>query len=192
MELNKNVNIVEQYIDCYQWRELKMEQMTNFKLEIEPSETLHTKFGTAKIDKTTGYYYITSRKEKNNGKKLHRLIFEDVHGNIANDFHIHHSDGNRLNNCILNLEPMKREDHQRLHNVGRKNKEETLLKMSEAQNTIGYFRVSKIKSEKYKQGFIYSYQYYEDGQQLRIQSISLTKLEEKVKEKGLKWTVLKE
>lgn len=32
-----------------------MEQMTNFKLEIEPSETLHTKFGTAKIDKTTGY-----------------------------------------------------------------------------------------------------------------------------------------
>lgn len=64
--------------------------------------------------------------------------------------------------------------------------------MSEAQNTTGYFRVSKIKSEKYKQGFIYSYQYYEDGQQLRIQSISLTKLEEKVKEKGLKWTVLKE
>lgn len=120
------------------------------------------------------------------------MIFEDVHGNIANDFHIHHSDGNRLNNCILNLEPMKREDHQRLHNVGRKNKEETLLKMSEAQNTTGYFRVSKIKSEKYKQGFIYSYQYYEDGQQLRIQSISLTKLEEKVKEKGLKWTVLKE
>lgn len=50
MVLNKNVNFVEQYTDCYQWRELKMEQMTNFKLEIEPSETLHTKFGTAKID----------------------------------------------------------------------------------------------------------------------------------------------
>ena len=24
MELNKNVNFVEQYTDCYQWREIKM------------------------------------------------------------------------------------------------------------------------------------------------------------------------
>lgn len=39
------------------------------------SEILHTKFGNAKID--NGYYRITSWKEGNNGKLLHRLIWED-------------------------------------------------------------------------------------------------------------------
>ena len=36
-----------------------------------------TKFGTAKIYR--GYYIITSRKEGNHGKFLHRLIFEDFY-----------------------------------------------------------------------------------------------------------------
>lgn len=34
---------------------------------------LHTKFGTAKINKK-GHYQITSRKEGNGGKLLHRLM----------------------------------------------------------------------------------------------------------------------
>lgn len=46
-----------------------------YKLEIKPSEKIHTIFGTAKIE--NGYYRIVSRKEKNYQKFFHRLIFED-------------------------------------------------------------------------------------------------------------------
>lgn len=51
-----------------------------YKLEIEPSEILHTKFGTAKLDEY--YYRITSTKEDNHNKYLHRLIFENFYGEI--------------------------------------------------------------------------------------------------------------
>lgn len=40
------------------------------------NKKLHTKWGTAKIN-SDGYYVITSRKEGNNGKRLHRLIARD-------------------------------------------------------------------------------------------------------------------
>ena len=42
------------------------------------SDVLYTKFGTARLNKL-GYYLITSRSEGNNGKLLHRLIFEDFY-----------------------------------------------------------------------------------------------------------------
>ena len=88
--------------------------MIMFKLEIEPSETLHTVFGNAKINKQ-GYYIITSRKEGNHGKLLHRLIWERWYGETYSDVHIHHIDFNRLNNCLWNLKPMVRTKHQKLH-----------------------------------------------------------------------------
>ena len=103
-------------------------------------ETQNTKYGIAKIH-NTGYYRITSRKEGNNGKLLHRLIFEDVH---------------------------KR-------------------KLSLAKNTTGYYRVSKVRDDHYKQGFRYVYQYYKDGKSHYIKSVDLNVLEERVKEKGLVW-----
>lgn len=53
-----------------------MEQMTNFKLEIEPSETLHTKFGTAKIDKTTGIS-LTKLEEKVKEKGLKWTVLKE-------------------------------------------------------------------------------------------------------------------
>ena len=43
-----------------------------------------------------------------------------------------------------------------------------------------------------KQGFTWRYIYYENDKRNEISSISIEKLEKKVKEKGLPWNVLNE
>lgn len=85
--------------------------------------TIFTEFGTAKINKN-GYYQITSGKEGNNHKLLHRLIFEKFYNikldeEFPNGIIIHHEDENKTNNEIWNLIPMTREEHQRMHNIGK-------------------------------------------------------------------------
>lgn len=181
------------------------------------NKTLHTKWGTAKVSE--GYYKITSGKEGNWGKRLHRLIWEDFYGcEVPKGYVIHHRDHNSLNNCILNLQLMRREDHIILHRTGKTHSEETKRKisetkkgkftaengnygwhlseetknkMSESKNTSGYFRVSKNKCKNCKQGFIWVYRYYVDGKTKVISSTNIEKLESKVKAKGLKWKKLK-
>ena len=47
---------------------------------MEHKPKLHTKYGTACfINKGKGYYFISSSKEGNRGKALHRLIYEDYY-----------------------------------------------------------------------------------------------------------------
>lgn len=58
---------------------------------------------------------------------------------------------------------------------------------SNMPNTSGYFRVSKEYNKKYKRGFIWVYQYKENGKPKKISSINIRKLESRVKEKGLIW-----
>ena len=181
---------------------------------------LHTKFGNAKIQ-NGGYYVITSGKEGNSGKTLHRLIWEDFYGcEVPEGYVIHHQDFNKLNNCILNLQLMRKKDHISLHKTGKNNhnygkylseetkqkisenharywkgktrSEETKQKMSEARNTSGYYHVSKRKNKTCKQGWCWVYRYYdENGKRKSISSIDIKKLEAKVKAKGLPWMCLK-
>ena len=54
-------------------------------------------------------------------------------------------------------------------------------------NKSGIYRVCQEKSERYKQGFIWAYHYRENGKRKKIRSVSLNKLEQKVKAKGLPW-----
>lgn len=96
------------------------------------SKTLHTKFGNARVDRE--YYIITSSKEGNNKKYLHKLIFEDFYGfEVPKQFVVHHKDGNKLNNCILNLQLMRKEDHLSLHHKGLKHSKATKNKISLAK-----------------------------------------------------------
>ena len=155
-----------------------------------------TKYGTAKIN-NKGYYAITTRKEGNYGRLLHRLIFEDFYGPIPNGCEIHHKDENRINNCIMNLQCLTKTQHNRLHNTGERNSMfgknhslETKKKMSKSRTTTNILGVSKCKDKRYKKGFRYYYQYYEDGKRKQITSTDLKKLEEKVREKGLLWEVI--
>ena len=80
---------------------------------------IKTKFGTAHLNKD-GYYEITSTKEGNFHKQLHRLVFEDFYNiTLPSSVIIHHEDENKLNNEIWNLVPMSISEHASLHNKGR-------------------------------------------------------------------------
>ena len=155
------------------------------------NKTLHTKYGTARINKE-GYYWITSRKEGNNGKRLHRLIWEGFYNTeVPKGYIIHHKNGDKLCNCILNLQLMKKEEHTKLHHIDKNVSDNTKMKISESKNTSGYYRVDKHKDKRLKQGFRWRYQYTDNGKWKSIVSVDINKLESKVKSKGLKWEKLK-
>lgn len=59
--------------------------------------------------------------------------------------------------------------------------------ISKGQNSTGYYRVSKKKAKSTKQGYSYSYSWRENGKRRFISSVSLKKLEQKVKERNLPW-----
>lgn len=80
-----------------------------------------------------------------------------------------------------------------ISSTGKRHKEEDKINMSRQKNSTGYYRVYKRINTKYKQGFIYAYQYYnDDNKRAVIQSVDINKLEEKVKSKGLPWYKLKD
>ena len=144
---------------------------------IEDKEVLITPFGRAKLNKY-GYYVITSSKEGNSGKYLHVLVWENYWGfKKPENADIHHINGDKTDNRISNLQCLDSKVHQRYHALN-------------ANNSTGYFRVSIMKCKNCKQGFIYRYTYYENGKRKAICAVSIEKLEEKVKAKGLPWRKL--
>lgn len=157
-------------------------------------EVLNTKFGTAKLD-NKGYYLITTRKEGYHGKALHRLLFEDFYNiSLPPNIDIHHLDGDKLNNNIWNLIPLTRSEHMTLHRIDEMNKGVsktpnilTKIKISETQNSTGYFRVHSHKDSTCKQGFYYQYRWKENGKEKSLNSVDIDKLKEKVLKKGLEW-----
>lgn len=81
-------------------------------------KVLHTKWGDALIQ-SNGYYGIQVGKYR--GKLLHRLIFEDFYGWIPKGYIVHHKNGNKLDNCILNLQLFSRSSHMSYHTRGENN-----------------------------------------------------------------------
>ena len=119
------------------------------------NKVLHTKFGIAKVDR--GYYRIAKGNAANYHKYLHRLIFEDFYKcKIPNGFVVHHKDGNKLNNCILNLQLIRESEHLSIHHKGTTHSTEAKMKMSKAKkgkyigadnwNYKDYYRVAKLGS----------------------------------------------
>ncbi len=166
---------------------------------------MKTKWGNATINKHSGYYVITSSKEGNNGKKLHRLIMEEYLGcEIPKGYLVHHVDENKLNNDIDNLVLVKKVEHSEIHRdvfsfEGRRHTEKTKnligLKSKEMwkdKSKIGLFRVHIHQDDRCKQGFDYCYQYPKNSKQCRISSVNILKLRDKVLAKGLEWFVVDE
>lgn len=58
---------------------------------------------------------------------------------------------------------------------------------SNYKNPNGYYRVSKKYDPKYKQGFIWTYQFHRNGKHVKISSVDIDKLKEKVVGRGLEW-----
>lgn len=70
---------------------------------------------------------------------------------------------------------------------GRPNTISHKLSTSKTLTSTGIFRVSKHFSSRYKQGYCWRYQYYENGKRKVISNIDLDKLKEVVISKGLSW-----
>ena len=148
------------------------------------TDSISTKFGRAKINQY-GYWQISSSKEGNDGKLLHRLIYEDYHKcTVFPNAIIHHKDENKLNNNPKNLEIISKADHNRLHKTNNSVKHNSHKPHKHSKHNTGYYRVSKSVR---KNGFSWRYVYPENGKQRSILNRDIKKLEEKVKSKGLPW-----
>ena len=147
---------------------------------------MKTKYGNAKVD-NKGYYIITTGKEGNNGKYLHRLIWEDWYGkSVPDGYVIHHLNGNKTDNRIQNLQCVEQRLHKKFH--ARNMSDEIMKNMSQSRNSSGYFRVCKEYKKECKQGFYWKYMYNDKyGKRRKICATDISKLEEKVKSKGLVW-----
>ena len=77
-------------------------------------------------------------------------------------------------------------------NYGKHHNSTIRTKMSKSQNTTGFFCVHKTKSERHKQGFVWRYNFYEDGKQKQISSKDFFKLRDKVLAKNLEWYIIDE
>ena len=87
---------------------------------------------------------------KVNGKRIdeHRFIVEKTLGRkLSRDEVVHHVDGNKLNNKIENLVVMTRSEHSAMHQKGKKNSDETRLKMSNALKGKPMLSQRKLSSE---------------------------------------------
>jgi len=112
---------------------------------------MKTKFGTCRID-TNGYVRVSSRKEGNEGKMLHRLVFEDFYNiTLPDSIVIHHNDGNKSNNEIWNLIPMTPAEHNTLHHKGTHHTEEIKQQISNSMKGENNPFYGKSHSEESKQ-----------------------------------------
>lgn len=80
------------------------------------------------LNKSNGYCSVGYGIYKN---MIHRIIWMVANGcDIPEGYHIHHIDGNKLNNSIYNLELVQGNEHLSEHNKGKIVSEETKKKMS--------------------------------------------------------------
>ena len=177
-----------------------MTPQQNTKAHTKETKHMNSKYGNVGINKA-GYHIITSTKEGNLKKRLHRLIWEDWYGKpVPKGYVIHHINGDKTDNRIQNLQCVSNGNHIRFHHKGKKCKpfteehkrklgepkkgiplsEEHKLKISESnkgKHLLGYARVVKNGiSNEGKQNYALRY----EGKMI-AQSIFKEKLEEKAK-----------
>lgn len=60
-------------------------------------------------------YYLCGNYFQRKGARLHRMVWESIHGPVPDGYHVHHKDGNRANNQPDNLELLEGSEHLSLH-----------------------------------------------------------------------------
>lgn len=169
--------------------------------------TITTKYGRARLNDK--HYRISSEKEGNLGKYVHRLVFEEFYQcEIPDDWVIHHEDGDPTNNEIWNLVPMTVSEHSTLHT--KQMSEEITKRFSELHkgipkseshkkkiaeticlknNTTGYYRVRKEHTNG-KLG--YRYRWWKNGKLKSISRKNIPDLKKEVLARGLEWFEIKD
>ena len=183
--------------------EAEIELIKNRRNEQNPPKSIKTKYGNAYLSK--GYYRISSMKYR--GQQLHRLIYQDYHKCTIISGHIHHIDGNKLNNSPENLILLTPSEHAKITQTSIKynhHGEVPLLPrnvddddywnlsndLSEQRNSVGYLHVYKQVCPNCSQGFTYKYTWRENNKLKTLESVDIKKLEAKVRARGLPWKKL--
>ena len=128
------------------------ERFPNWEINVEEGKiyNLKLKHYVGKIDR--GGYITVSDKGY-----LHRIIWMVANGcDIPNGYHIHHIDGNKLNNSIYNLELIDEKTHISEHKKGKKHSEETRNKISESHKGKIFSEETKKKISESNKGKIFS------------------------------------
>ena len=73
---------------------------------------------------------------------------------------------------------------------GKHHSKNTKIKMSKARNTTGFYSVSIQPHSSAKQGFCFRYNYTKNKKRKGIYSVSIFKLEQRVRDAGLEWKIL--
>ena len=89
------------------------------------NKRLHTKWGNIYLHNE--YYIFSGGKFKR--KFYHVHVWEQQWGKLPKNWIVHHLDGNKQNNCLLNLYGMPKQDHIKLHHIGSKRSDESRQKM---------------------------------------------------------------
>ena len=76
--------------------------------------------------------------------------------------------------------------------LGRTHNLEERIKIGNSRNVTGFLNVSLEEGKTYKRGYTYRYRYYDGDKRKSIGSVSILKLRDMVKEKGLEWIVTDE
>lgn len=92
------------------------------------------------------YFYPSGNYQKRGIQALHIEIWKAVHGEVPAGYHIHHIDGNTLNNSIENLECISPKEHMQEHF----SRPERLEKAREHIENIRPLAIAWHKSEKAK------------------------------------------
>ncbi len=74
-------------------------------------------------DDSTNYYRNNKTRQR-----LHRYVWSFFYGEIPNNYHIHHKDGNKLNNNLVNLELLPKQKHLSRHSEKRAEEDKLWLK----------------------------------------------------------------
>lgn len=154
--------------------------MNKYVLKIEGVDKIKTVFGIAKIN-NKGYYQITTNEKGNVGKTLHRLIFKKFYGYIPKGYVIHHKDGNKLNNCINNLQLLNKSEHDSYHMKGDNNPMYN-MKGDKNHNFKSIIKIYKRKSKTCVQEFIYVARFRTNKGRMSVQSVYLDEVIKKVEE----------
>lgn len=152
-------------------------QINNTGAKLKALPKINTKWGKARFDRE--YYKV--------GKKaVHRLIYEDYHNcKLSPQTHIHHLDGNKLNNSIENLVAVTPQEHRKLHkelNKSKNNKNERIY-----VSRKDYPKIALTSTGKY--AYLYAYS-TKTGKRDNIGAIyakDITVLERIVKFIGGEW-----
>lgn len=95
------------------WKPIKKEYNNkyNFYVSNLGSVMINDRFSKIHVDRD-GYLTVKINKKRH---MVHRLVYEYFGTDFNKDYHIHHIDGNKQNNCIDNLECISPSEHNRRH-----------------------------------------------------------------------------